>query len=288
MATTARRLRAFNTATASENRVHDDEVARRLGFRGGLVPGVDVYAYLTSAVVAEWGVAWLESGRIEARFARPVYDGEEVDIAVEPVADGGGDEAGLSVSVRTAGVDAATDTGSGPASGGAADVRAVGVATLGTAGGVAAQVPEIPDAPLPARRPPASRDTLAAGTVLGSIHVPFVADGAMEAYLADVREDQAVYRDQRIAHPAWLLRQANAVLMANVTLGPWLHVGSGVRHLALVHDGDTIGVRARVAAVYERRGHELVELDVVLQTHVPVAVVHHTAIFRPRGLEAPG
>jgi hypothetical protein len=31
-------VEAFNTATASQNRIHDDEVAQRFGFRGGLVP----------------------------------------------------------------------------------------------------------------------------------------------------------------------------------------------------------------------------------------------------------
>lgn len=35
---------AFNTAHASENRIHDDATAKRYGFAGGLVPGVDVYA----------------------------------------------------------------------------------------------------------------------------------------------------------------------------------------------------------------------------------------------------
>ena len=37
---------AYNSARASENKIHDDEVARRFGFSGGLVPGVDVYAYM--------------------------------------------------------------------------------------------------------------------------------------------------------------------------------------------------------------------------------------------------
>ena len=35
------RVEAFNTAKASENKIHDDDVARRFGFGGGLVPGVD-------------------------------------------------------------------------------------------------------------------------------------------------------------------------------------------------------------------------------------------------------
>ena len=54
---------AFNTATASTNKIHDDDVAQQYGFRGGLVPGVDVYAYLTHVPVREWGRTWLEDGR---------------------------------------------------------------------------------------------------------------------------------------------------------------------------------------------------------------------------------
>ena len=48
---------AFNTATLSDNKIHDDEVASRFGFTGGLVPGVDVYAYLTHPPAEAWGRA---------------------------------------------------------------------------------------------------------------------------------------------------------------------------------------------------------------------------------------
>jgi hypothetical protein len=41
------RVKAFNASKESENKIHDDAVARQFGFRGGLVPGVDVYAYMT-------------------------------------------------------------------------------------------------------------------------------------------------------------------------------------------------------------------------------------------------
>ena len=40
------RVQAFNTAKLSENKMHDDTVAKRFGFSGGLVPGVDVMAYM--------------------------------------------------------------------------------------------------------------------------------------------------------------------------------------------------------------------------------------------------
>jgi len=38
--TATREVSAYNTAAASDNKIHDDSVARRFGFRGGLVPGV--------------------------------------------------------------------------------------------------------------------------------------------------------------------------------------------------------------------------------------------------------
>jgi len=37
-------VEAYNTAKASENKIHDDEPARRFGFRAGLDGGVHVYA----------------------------------------------------------------------------------------------------------------------------------------------------------------------------------------------------------------------------------------------------
>ena len=70
------RVEAFNTAKASENKIHDDAVARRFGFGGGLVPGVYVYGYVVHMPVARWGRAWLERGVVECRFQKPVYDGD--------------------------------------------------------------------------------------------------------------------------------------------------------------------------------------------------------------------
>src|SRR5437660_2995934 len=84
----AYRVAARNTALASENKIHDDDVARRFGFAGGLVPGVEVYAYMTHLPAQRWGRAWLERGRAECRLLKPVYDGETV--LVTAAEDGGG------------------------------------------------------------------------------------------------------------------------------------------------------------------------------------------------------
>src|SRR5690242_902759 len=92
------RISAHNTSKASENKIHDDATARRFGFRGGFVGGVNVYAYMTHQPVAHWGRAWLESGTASARFLKPVYDGEIAEVAAVEDADG------LALSVQSQGV----------------------------------------------------------------------------------------------------------------------------------------------------------------------------------------
>nr|MDQ3311923.1 hypothetical protein [Actinomycetota bacterium] len=119
--------------------------------------------------------------------------------------------------------------------------------------------------------------------VLGSLHDRFDADAAM-GYLDDVRDGGAPYRDQRLAHPGWLLRRSNSILAANVELGPWIHVASDVRFHAVVEDGDEIEVRAAVSDEFERGGHRFVTLDVALvDTNASlIQRVTHTAIHTPR------
>ena len=56
-------LLAYNSARQSENKMHDDGVARQFGFGGGLVPGVDVYAYMAHPAVARWGRSFLRRAR---------------------------------------------------------------------------------------------------------------------------------------------------------------------------------------------------------------------------------
>jgi acyl dehydratase len=81
------RVRAVNTAPESENKIHDDRVAAQYGFRGGLVPGVTVYGYMTVPIV-EFAPAWPARGTMEVRLLEPFYDGDEVVIKAEPLDDG--------------------------------------------------------------------------------------------------------------------------------------------------------------------------------------------------------
>ena len=68
-------VKAVNTSTDSDNKIHDDATAKKYGFAGGLVPGVTVYAYMTQPLAATFGAAWLQRGTANVRFVKPVLDG---------------------------------------------------------------------------------------------------------------------------------------------------------------------------------------------------------------------
>jgi hypothetical protein len=240
---TTRTISAFNTATASENKIHDDAVASRFGFTGGLVPGVDVFAYLAHMPMARWGPDWLAGGFMQARFAKPVYDGDAATVTAEPQAD----SLALSVSAR-------------------GDTCATGTARAKGAEPPTSLLPTA-DMPNPDSRPPASPASLAKGLTL------------IEA----VRDDPALYDGGRIANAAWLLRRANYVLADNVRLGPWIHVESAIDLHSLLHDGELLEVRAVVADNIETKGHLMVVLDVqMLCGKRLVMSCRHWAIYEPR------
>jgi hypothetical protein len=248
-------VHARNWATTSANRIHSDDIAGQYGFRGGLVPGVTSIAYTIPAVVAALGEEWLDHGTLDVRLTSPVYDEEVVKVVVD---DGG--------SVRLVGE--AED-----------DDRLIASATIGPTDRASLDVP--PAAVLPEIPPDASPESLARSTVLGSLH--HVADPVrVAAYLASINDAGALASTGAV-HPGWLLLDANEVLSANVTLGPWVHVGSDLRLHRRVAFDEELETRAVVRAEYERKGHRFVELDVVtLASGEPALSTRHTAIYRLR------
>jgi len=257
------RVEAFNTALASENRIHDDVTARRFGFNGGLVPGVEVYAYMAHVPVAAYSRAWLERGGLECRFLKPVYDGRIAIVSARRQEDG------LELGVESDGVHCA-----------------VGRAWLAAAPGEAPSLEPQAPAP-PAERPPASVESLVHGRVLG-IHPQLIDEDRLCSYLADIRETEALYLGEQLVHPGLILRLANAALTQNVVLGPWIHVGSEVQNFAAARIGDRLTLSSRVTSNREHKGHAIVELEALAMAEgKPISAIRHTAIWRPRQLAEP-
>ena len=257
------RVSAYNTSKESENKIHDDSVARRYGFSGGLVPGVDVMAYMMHVPVAKWGRAFLERGLIEARFVKPVYDGEiaEVD-AVE-------NDGVLTLELESRGELCATGSASLPQS-----APAISLADFGEVAAVA-------------ERKPVSASSYEVDKWLGTIPRDWAGDAAKQ-YLSDIRESDPIYMRENLGHPGLLQRIMNKVLVDNAILGPWIHVGSSMQLLSAARTGDQLTARAKVTGNYEKKGHRFVELDamVVGGGTTPLAHCLHIAIYQPRAQAA--
>lgn len=259
---------AHNPATDSENRIHSDDVARRHGFRGGLVPGVTVYGYVVTGLLRlpGFGEEWAARGEASVRFRSPCYEGDEVEVVFEPDPESGARVVGVDVRV-----------GEMLCVNGTAGVPDEAEAPPGRSAPWAAG-----PAPERASRPAASEETLAAGTVLGTIGLRTDPE-AVARYLEGIRAPELEGRST--IHPGMLLEGANWVLSSNVVLPPWIHVGSEIHHYRPIAVGEPLEVAARVEREWQHdRGNRFVELDVAwLAEHELVATGRHVAIWRLAG-----
>jgi hypothetical protein len=255
-------LSAFNASQASENKIHDDTVAARLGFAGGLVPGVEVYAYATHFPLSLWGRSWLKRGTMECKLLKPVYDGRIVTVAASRSANG------IDFTVESETV-----------------TCALGSASLPSEPPALPDVAAFPVVPARRERPRASDAVFPVGEWLGAQPVEVTEEYASQ-YLRDVREANPIYATEKLVHPGIILRMCNWSLSHNVQMDAWIHIASVVRNLGLARMGDVLTTRARVLANYDRKGHKIAELDVlvVANDRTPIARVRHAAIYRPRQL----
>lgn len=241
------RVRAVNTATDSENRIHDNVIAAEYGFQGGLVPGVTIYGYMTTPVVDRLGPEWLNRGAIDVRFFEPFYEGEEVATTITDLPDG------------------------------RIKVEAGSHATA-TAWCDAEQIGDSPIDQHSALKQTASVETIRQGMLLSTLEKTL--DLSQPGVSAPL---DAFIGPERVAHPAIILGLANEVLMHNYTLGPWIHASSEVRNSSPARDGERVQVRAKIADAFERKGHQFIVLDVaILSAARLISRIRHTAIWKPR------
>jgi hypothetical protein len=216
-------------------------------------------AYMMHLPVARWGRAFLERGLIEARFVKPVYDGEITDIS-------GAENAGvISIEVESRG-----------------ELCATGTASLPEAA-PSFLVTDYPETAPVSEREPVSPASYELGQWLGSMPRSWARDAA-EEYLNEVRERDLLYAREGLGHPGLLQRVMNKVLMDNAILGPWIHVGSRMQLLNASRRGDELTARAKVTGNYEKKGHRFVELDALIVGNgtTPLAHCRHVAIYQPR------
>jgi len=258
----------------TENKIHEDTVARDFGFRGALVPGVTLYAWMTRPVVAHWGADWLGRGMFSTRFSKPVYFEEPMSIQS---AVSRHDTELTAIETRVVnrdGVVCATAT----------------MSLTASESSPALDLAAYPAAPLPTERPLVSREILEAHRILGTPELFVDVDVAL-AFLDRVSETLPIYAGPAaVAHPGLYLSEANRALSRNVVVSPWIHVESEGRHLSPLRVGERLETRARVKDLFEKKGHQFAELDLLLvaERSRPVAHIRHVAIYQLRGASSAG
>ncbi len=259
---------AYNPVPQSENQIHGDEIARQHGFRGGLVPGVVVSAYLLDPAVRAFGLPALGASYAEVVVHKPLYDGGafEVKLAGE---DANGHRAALFDAQGTLVGESRFELRDSPA-----------IPPPSWSG--------LPRAPRAAEREPATRELFSRLQAhgLGSLRARFDSEHemaryhpALEAQPALVRPDASGY-----ANFAFLLGLTDWALARNVRLGPWLHLQTWSHHLAPVPYGSELVIEPRVHDLFERKGHEFVDIDVVAfdADERPVLAARMRAIYKLR------
>lgn len=269
---------ARNPSAASENKIHDDDVARTYGFRGGLVPGATSYAYLASWLCRTLGPAWAAHGTSTVSLVRPVYEGETVRLGGRVTA-ARGDAARGAVELECW-VDGADGVRRAPA-------------TAGLSWGESRAEeprPAFADASRAPRRPEERGPISAATAPVNTPLPPVLFDAsheAMRAYLDEIEDSNPLFREGSsfggggpLVHPGWYPGIGNRLLSMNFRLGPWIHTRSEIRHLAPARAGGTYRAYGQIVAAFEKRGHEYVTADVLITDDgdQPVARVTHTAI----------
>ena len=251
-----------------ENKIHEDGPARAFGFRGALVPGVTVYSWMTHPVVAALGGAWLDHGTFSVRFAKPVYFGETVTVRASVAAHSKED-----VTIQSRVVNDQDEV--------------CATATMGLPLGPLLPLPDVaayPAAALPAEPPLASRAYLEQRAVLGTPQL-ILERAVTDAFLERVSEKLSMYRAADApAHPGIYLQQANRALDRNVRVSPWIHVESHGQHLSMARVHERLETRARIKHLFQGKGHEFVELDLLLLAEGAraVASIRHVAIYQLR------
>jgi acyl dehydratase len=76
----------------SQGAVQNDEVARRVGFQGGVVRGVVHIAQMPRVLLAGFGQEWFERGGVASMFIKPTMHGDHVRIGLQEPELGGANE----------------------------------------------------------------------------------------------------------------------------------------------------------------------------------------------------
>jgi len=260
------KIRALNNAESSENRIHSDEIALKYGFTGALVSGVNVFGYLTQALVKVYGEDWLSKGIMDVIFIKPAYQDDLLTIR--------SDEAQTAEELHqrhhlTSAFDKDNRLLAKLESWLPQEMPAVSELASLESGELLKPRQEISwDLIQPMQPAPYY------------IWQPSQADN--QERVDAQRDPAALYQgDNGYIHPYFLLEACNKALMRQFILPAWIHTGSRLILHRPITLGSAIEVRAVPTEKWERKGHQFIKLYIAMVIEDVVALeVEHTAIFK--------
>ena len=259
---------AFNQVPNASNEIHGDRVAKEYGFKGALVPGATVAAYLIHPFVEAFGLDYLKSGYAHVRLHSPVYDGEyfEVEVAEQaPSFFSARLSQGQSSLCATAEIKIETDELSPPLIRG--DEHGDPKADLMLA--------------TPENMKRLQGNGCRAFTDRWDLGHP------MSSYLKDSSLMSDLFADQGYANVGFLIGMSNWILAANAHMNPWVLVEAKCQNFSPVASGTKMIGEMSVVDLFEKKGHQFVDAEINLfdaDQSICLTAIELRAIYRLRGL----
>ena len=260
---------AFNQVPDAENEIDGDKVAKQYGFKGCLVPGATVAAYLTHPFVEAFGVAFLETGCAHVRLNSALYDGDGDGFRVE-IEEGEGSAFSARLVQSEAAPCALAEVDVGRNSKSPPVVREDDLGDR--------------EARLMMATPDSMRQLQEDGCKAFTDR--WSADHQMNAYLRDSSQRAGSFADGAYANPSFIIGMSNWVLAANAHMYPWVLVETRSQNFAPIADGSRVLGEMTIVDLFNRKGHEFVDADFNLfdaERGACFSTVQLRAIYRLRG-----
>ena len=265
---------AFNPSEDSENQIHSDEMAKAYGFKGGLVPGVTVSSYLMHPALISWGDSWLDSGYAKIVVHKPLYDGYQFDVEIENHSDFGY-KASLKDEKGTC--------------------CATAIVNLVQQKGLAPTLRGDPILSTNQTKPLASRENMEKLKLDGMCALPakWSEKTNMSTYLIDpssmpeLHNFSSSIKDDTYANGSYLLSLSNWILAGNAYMNPWIHLQTESQYYSAVPNNTDLIVECNIEDLYEKKGHEFVDLRVNAfnkKTSLCVMTTSLRAIYKLRSI----
>lgn len=269
---------AFNQVPHSANEIHGDKVAKDFGFKGGLVPGVTVSAYLMHPAVEAWGQDFLARGHAQVKVISPLYDGELFKVDVESGNDEDESGAYSAKLMRPDGTVSAT-----------AKVHLANEKQL--ASPPVMRGDELADRDTPALEATPKNMSRLRDSGCHAVKFHWRDDHEMKTYLRDAEKMPKLLQfasdGAGFANMSFVLGCSNWILSRVAYMNPWVHLETTSQNFAPIPFDTGLIAEMEVLDFYNKKGHEFVDVRVNLfnaEDGTCHSAIDLRAIYRLRGM----